>query len=208
MREKKKFDYARDLLHESFLQHIIMKLEDLYLINKEQWLDVIKDKCKKRTKTHFWVGLVLLILFLIMVTITIYFGHSTPYLAYHDKVSFVSLLLALFFCALLSGWWVLKSHSFLKTIGGLGTPEQLLTKFKKYIKDESIILTLLSVIFCGWFACFVSSSDLGIIGKVMLWILLLAVITVRISTLMLDKYFLASSDEDITRRLQELIGEE
>ena len=39
-----------------------MKLEDLYLINKEEWLDVIKDKCKKKAKTHFWVGLVLLIL--------------------------------------------------------------------------------------------------------------------------------------------------
>ena len=185
-----------------------MKLEDLYLINKEEWLDVIKDKCKKRAKTHFWVGLVLLILFLIMVTITIYFGHSTPYLAYHDKVSFVSLLLALFFCALLSGWWVLKSHSFLKTIGGLGTPEQLLNKFKKYVKDESIILTIIYLIFSVWFACFVFTSDLGIIGKVMFWIILLAVATVRISTLILDKYFVASSDEDITRRLQELIGEE
>ena len=185
-----------------------MKLEDLYLINKEERLDVIKDKCKKRAKTHFWVGLVLLILFLIMVTLTIYFEHSKPYLAYHDIVSFVSLLLALFICALMSGWWVLKSHSFLKTIGGLGIPEQLLNKFKKYIKDESIILTMLSVIFCGWFACFVFTSDLGIIGKVMFWIFILAVTTVRISTLILDKYFVAFSDEDIIRRLQELIGEE
>ena len=32
-----------------------MKLEDLYLINKEQWLDVIKDKCKKKAETHFEV---------------------------------------------------------------------------------------------------------------------------------------------------------
>ena len=180
-----------------------MKLEDLYLIKKEEWLDVIKDQCKIKAKNHFWVGLVPLIpliLFLIVVVISIErFGHK--------KEDFIYIL-AIFLWALISGWWALKSHSFLKTIGGLGTPEQLLTKFKKYIKDENIILTLLSVIFCGWFACFVSSSDLGIIGKVMLWILLLAVITVRISTLMLDKYFLASSDEDITRRLQELIGEE
>ena len=185
-----------------------MKLEDLYLINKEEWLDVIKDKCKKRAKTHFWVGLVLLILFLIMETMTIYFGHSTTYLAYHDKEGFVLLLLALLLCALMSGWWVLKSHSFLKTIDGLSTPEQLLNKFKKYVKDESIILTIGNLIFCGWFACFVFTSDLGIIGKVMFWIFIIAVATVRISTLILDKYFVASSDEDITRRLQELIGEE
>ena len=180
-----------------------MKLEDLYLINKEEWLDVIKDKCKKRAKTHFWVGLVLLlflILFLIMVAISImHFGH--------EKEDFVYILSLLLF-ALMSGWWVLKSHSFLKTIDGLGTPEQLLNKFKKYVKDKSIIWTIGNLIFCGWFACFVFTSDLGIIGKVMFWIFILAVATVRISTLILDKYFVASSDEDITRRLQELIGEE
>lgn len=184
-----------------------MKLEDLYLINKEEWLDVIKDKCKKRAKTHFWVGLVLLILFLIMMTIAISFEHFTPYSA-HDEEGFV-LLLALLLCALMSGWWVLKSHSFLKTINGLVTPEELLNKFKKYVKDESIILTIVNLIFCGWLACFVSTSDFGIIGKVMFWIFILAVATVRISTLILDKYFVVgSSDEDITRRLQELIREE
>ena len=100
-----------------------MKLEDLYLINKEEWLDVIKDKCKKRAKTHFWVGLVLLIfliLFLIMVAISIkHFGH--------EKEDFVYILSLLLF-ALMSGWWVLKSHSILKAIDGLGTPEQLLNK--------------------------------------------------------------------------------
>ncbi len=53
-----------------------MKLEDLYLINKEEWLDVIKDKCKKKAKTHFWVGLVLLILFLIFLTMVITFERS------------------------------------------------------------------------------------------------------------------------------------
>ena len=57
-----------------------MKLEDLYLINKEEWLDVIKDKCKKKAKTHFQVGLVLLIfliLFLIVEAISIeHFGYK------------------------------------------------------------------------------------------------------------------------------------
>ena len=39
-----------------------MKLEDLYLINKEEWLDVIKDKCKKQVQEKSedsflgWVG--------------------------------------------------------------------------------------------------------------------------------------------------------
>ena len=180
-----------------------MKLEDLYLINKEEWLDVIKDKCKKRAKTHFWVGLVLLlflILFLIMVAISIkHFGH--------EKEDFVYILSLLLF-ALMSGWWVLKSHSFLKTIDGLGTPEQLLNKFKKYVKDKSIIWTIGQLIFCGWFASFVYFSDLGIIVKVMSWIFILAVATVHISRLIRGKYSVAFSDEDITRRLQELIGEE
>ena len=65
-----------------------MKLEDLYLINKEEWLDVIKDKCKKKTETHFWVGLVLLILFLIMLMMPIIAmndEHFTPYSAYDDQ---------------------------------------------------------------------------------------------------------------------------
>ena len=185
-----------------------MKLEDLYLINKEEWLDVIKDKCKKRAKTHFWVGLVLLILFLIMVTLTIYFEHSKPYLAYHDIVSFVSLLLALFICALMSGWWVLKSHSFLKTIDGLGTPEQLLNKFKKYVKDKSIIWTIGQLIFCGWFACFCFFSSASGIMKVIGWIVVLVSAIVSIYRLIRGKYLVGPSDEDITRRLQELIGDE
>ncbi len=180
-----------------------MKLEDLYLINKEEWLDVIKDKCKKRAKTHFCVGLVLLIfliLFLIVGAISIeHFGYK--------KGDFV-LLLTLFLFGLMSGWQVLKSHSFLKTIDGLGTPEHLLNKFKKYVKDKSIIWTIGQLIFCGWFASFVYFSDLGIIVKVMSWIFILAVATVHISRLIRGKYFVAYSDEDITRRLQELIGEE
>lgn len=183
-----------------------MKLEDLHLINKEEWLDVIKDKCKKKAKSHFGVGLVSLILFLIIVTIAIYFEHYTPYSA-HDKRGFV-LLLAMVLWVLISGWFVLKSHSFLKTIDGLGTPEQLLNKFKKYVKDKSIIWTIGNLIFLGYFAYYTYTSDLGIIDKVIIWILFLAAATVSISRLIRGKYFVGSGDEDITRRLQELIGEE
>ena len=184
-----------------------MKLEDLYLINKEEWLDVIKDKCKKKAKTHFWVGLVSLILLLIMVTIAIYVEHSTPYSA-HDKRGFV-LLLAMVLWALMSGWWILKSHSFLKTIDGLGTPEQLLNKFKKYVKDKSIILTIGSLIFTGWFfAYFTLSPNLGITVKVITWIISLAAATLYVSRLMRGKYLVGPSDEHIIRRLKELIGEE
>jgi hypothetical protein len=188
-----------------------MKLEDLYLINKEEWLDVIKDKCKKKAKTHFWVGfgcLILLILFLIMVIIAINFEPYTHYSA-DDKEGFDFVyLLTLFLWALMSGWWILKSHSFLKTIDGLGTPEQLLNKFKKYIKDKSIIWTIAQLIFCGWFACFVFFTDKDIKVKVILWIFILAFAIVDIYRLIRGKYFVGYSDVDITRRLQELIGEE
>ena len=180
-----------------------MKLEDLYLINKEEWLDVIKDKCKKRAKTHFCVGLVfliLLILFLIMGAISIeHFGYK--------KGDFV-LLLTLFLFALMSGWQVLKSHSFLKTVDGLGTPEQLLNKFKKYVKDKSIIWTIGQLIFCGWFACFVFFSSVSGIMKEIGWIFVLVPAIVHSSRLIRGKYFVGSNDEDIIRRLQELIGEE
>ena len=185
-----------------------MKLEDLYLINKEEWLDVIKDKCKKRAETHFWVGLVLLILFLIMVTIAIYVELSSPYLE-HDKEGLrIVLLLTLLLYALMSGWWVLKSHSFLKAIDGLGTPEQLLDKFKKYVKDKSIIWTIGQLIFCGWFACFCFFSSASGIMKVIGWIVVLVSAIESIYRLISGKYPVGPSDEDITRRLQELIGEE
>ena len=188
-----------------------MKLEDLYLINKEEWLDVIKDKCKKRAKTHFWVGLVLLlflILFLIMVTIAIYVELSSPYLA-HDKEGLrIVLLLALFLYALMSGWQVLKSNNFLKTVDGLGTPEHLLNKFKNYVKDESIILTIGKLIFCGWFACFCIFSSASGTMKVIGWIIVLVSAIESIYRLIRGKYPVGSGDEDITRRLQELIGEE
>ena len=183
-----------------------MKQEDLYLVNKEERLDVIKDKCKKKAKTDFWGGLVPLILLLIMATIILILEHSTPYSA-HDIEGFVYPL-TLFLWALMSGWWVLKSHSFLKNIDGLGTPELLLNKFKKYVKDKSIIWTIGNLIFGGWFACFTFTSDVGIIFKVITWILILAAATVSIYRLIRGKYFVFFSDEDITRRLQELIGEE
>ena len=180
-----------------------MKLEDLYLINKGEWLDVIKDKCKKKAKTHFQVGLVLLIfliLFLIVEAISIeHFGYK--------KGDFV-LLLTLFLFGLMSCWWVLKSHSFLKAIDGLGTPEQLLNKFKKYVKDESIILTIGQLIFCGWFACFVFFSSGSGIMKVIGWIVVLVSAIVSIYRLIRGKYPVGYGDVDITRRLQELIGEE
>ena len=180
-----------------------MKLEDLYLVNKEEWLDVIKDKCKKKAETHFWVGLVLLILlilFLIMGAISIeHFGYK--------KGDFV-LLLTLFLYVLVSGWWVLKSHSFLKIIDGLGTPEHLLNKFKKYVKDKNIMWTIGQLIFCGWFACFCFFSSASGIMKVMGWIVVLVSAIVSIYRLIRGKYPVGSGDEDITRRLQELIGEE
>ena len=191
-----------------------MKLEDLYLINKEEWLDVIKDKCKKKAKTHFWVGLVsliLLILFLIMPIIAINYEHFTPYSAYDDQyyvLKSFTYLLTLFLWAIISGWWILKSHSFLKTIDGLGTPEQLLNKFKKYVKDKSIIWTIAQLIFCGWFACFVYTADSGIIFKVIGWIVILVSATESIYRLIRGKYVVSYGDEDISRRLQELIGEE
>ena len=180
-----------------------MKLEDLYLINKEEWLDVIKDKCKKRAKTHFRGGLVFLILLLIFLAMVITFEHSRLW-TIEDFVYFLTLLL----WALMSGWWVLKSHSFLKTIGGLGTPEQLLNKFKKYVKDKSIIWTIGQLIFCGWFACFVFFSSASGIMKVIGWIVILVSATESIYRLIRGKYFVGFHDEDITRRLQELIGEE
>ena len=180
-----------------------MKLEDLYLINKEEWLDVIKDKCKKKAKTHFQVGLVLLILFLIFLTMVITFEHSRLW-TIEDFVYFLTLLLFV----LMSGWQVLKSHSFLKTVDGLGTPEHLLNKFKKYVKDESIILTIGQLIFCGWFACFVFFSSGSGIMKVIGWIVVLVSAIVSIYRLIRGKYPVGYGDEDITRRLQELIGEE
>ena len=185
-----------------------MELEDLYLINKEEWLDVIKDKCKKKAKTDFWVGLVSLILFLIMVTIAIYVElHPEIHYSAHGKEHFV-LLLTIFFEALISGWWALKSHSFLKTIDGLGTPEQLLNKFKKYVKDKSIIWTIGQLIFCGWFACFCFFSSASGTMKVIGWIVVLVAATEHIYRLIRGKYSVGYGDEDITRRLQELIGEE
>ena len=180
-----------------------MKLEDLYLINKEEWLDVIKDKCKKKAKTHFWVGLVLLILFLIFLTMVITFEHSRLW-TIEDFVYFLTLLLFV----LMSGWQVLKSHSFLKTIDGLGTPEQLLNKFKKYVKDKNIMWTIGQLIYCGRFACFCFFSSASGIMKVIGWIVVLAGAIVSISRLIRGKYPVGYGDEDITRRLQELIGEE
>ena len=180
-----------------------MKLEDLYLIKKEEWLDVIKDKCKKKAKTHFCVGLVLLILFLIFLTMVITFERSRLW-TIEDFVYFLTL----FLYVLVSGWWVLKSNNFLKTIDGLGTPEHLLNKFKKYVKDKSIILTIGQLIFCGWFACFVFFSSGSGIMKVIGWIVVLVSAIVSIYRLIRGKYPVGSTDEDITRRLQELIGEE
>ena len=84
-----------------------------------------------------------------------------------------------------------------------------MNKFKKYVKDKSIILTIGSLIFTGWFfAYFTLSPNLGITMKVITWIISLAAATLYVSRLIRGKYLVGPSDEDITRRLQELIGEE
>ena len=108
----------------------------------------------------------------------------------------------------MSGWQVLKSHSFLKTIDGLGTPEQLLNKFKKYVKDKNIMWTIGQLIFCGWFACFCFFSSASGIMKVIGWTVVLVAAIESIYRLIRGKYPVGYGDEDITRRLQELIGEE
>ena len=180
-----------------------MKLEDLYLVNKEEWLDVIKDKCQNSAKTHFRVWSVLLIVFLIFLTMVITLERSRLW-TIEDFVYLLTLLLYV----LVSGWWVLKSHSFLKTVDGLGSPEQLLNKFKKYVKDKSIFWTIGQLIFCGWFACFCYFSSVSGIMKVIGWIVVLVCAIVGIYRLISGKYSVSSSDVDITRRLQELIGEE
>lgn len=180
-----------------------MKLEDLYLVNKEEWLDVIKDKCKNSAKTHFRVWSVVLIVFLIFLTMVITLERSRLW-TIEDFVYLLTLLLY----ALVCGWWALKSHSFLKTVDGLGTPEQLLNKFKKYVKDKSIFWTIAQLIFCGWFACFCYFSSVSGIMKVIAWIVALVSAIVGIYRLISGKYYVASGDGDITSRLQELIGEE
>ena len=180
-----------------------MKLEDLYLVNKEEWLDVIKDKCKNSAKTHFRVWSVVLILFLIFLIMVITLERSRLW-TIEDFVYFVTLLLY----ALVSGWWVLKSHSFLKTVDGLGTPELLLNEFKKYVKDKSIFWTIAQLIFCGWFAGFCYFSSASGIMKVIGWIVVLVSAIVGIYRLISGKYSVGSGDGDITSRLQELIGEE
>ena len=180
-----------------------METKELDHLNKEEWLDVIKDKCKKKANTHFWGWLVLLILFLIFLTMVITFEHSRLW-TIEDFVYFLTLLLFV----LMSGWQVLKSHSFLKTIDGLGTPEQLLNKFKKYVKDKSIIWTIGQLIFCGWFACFCYFSSASGTMKVIGWIVVLVSAIVHIYRLIRGKYSVGYGDEDITRRLQELIGKE
>jgi hypothetical protein len=95
-----------------------------------------------------------------------------------------------------------------KTAENGSTPEQLLNKFKKYVKDESIILTIGNLIFCGWFACFCYFSSASGIMKVIGWIVVLVSAIESIYRLIRGKYPVGPSDEDITRRLQELIGEE
>ena len=162
-----------------------------------------QGQVQEKSENSFLVGLVLLILFLIFLTMVITFEHSRLW-TIEDFVYFLTLLLFV----LMSGWQVLKSNNFLKTVDGLGTPEHLLNKFKNYVKDESIILTIGKLIFCGWFACFVFFSSGSGIMKVIGWIVVLVSAIVSIYRLIRGKYPVGYGDEDITRRLQELIGEE
>ena len=178
---------------------------DLDNLSKEEMFKVIKDKCKSRTKVNFYIGLAVLLLLIAFMIELIFYFRGSQHLKNTQIVAFVALIVLTCFMV----WLVLNNYRFLKRIGSLDTPDQLLYRYEKKLRNErllsfiSILLVLLeqtySFIYYSW-------DDGTLFFSLFIIIVLAAFIAIYWYNGLKDETFkFYRRDVEILERLQELI---
>lgn len=117
-------------------------------LNKAELFEVLKDKCKSIVKSEFYCGLIGLIL----VILTLLFRTGKRPDDPEFIVELMPWIVPWIVVVCLTGWVVLNSYLMLKRIDNLDTPDQLLRRFKKTCRYNTLFLSdawIIMIIFCA-----------------------------------------------------------
>ncbi len=180
-----------------------MKPDEIANLNKEELFLQIKEKCKSRSRTNFYGGIIFLVA---IIAIMAYAGLTSYPLDVNDIIFLV--LNALLAC--MGVWLVLYSYRFSKKIDSLETPDQLLYNFEKHIRNGRIISVVCGLALIISQICYVYLGNGGNIdyGRFFTLIVLAVAFILLFNYLHMSSGTVRGKDKEIIERLHELIENE
>jgi peptidoglycan/LPS O-acetylase OafA/YrhL len=175
------------------------KLKDLNYVDRNEWFDIIKDVCRSQSKRAVGFLAVILLLFILA---GIYF--LTSKYQGHDVGDMAAICFDLVICFALI-WGIVNNLRFLRMVGSLDTPQQLLLQHEKRGKNDrraALVCMLAVVAGLGGPYAFTDSSW-GYWAMKAIFIALILIF-------FYNGIYMRPSDRDkeISERLQELINPE
>ena len=158
---------------------------------------VIKDKCKSRTKFHFYSGLMCLFLVILCV---IYCGFQV--VQYNFDIEDVAYFVAYMILGCAVIWFVLNNYRFLQKIDTLDTSDKLLYQYDKKIRHYPKIF---SIFFWVLGVNIINSTNFSshhAISLVRLGVLI--ALFAYCIYLFFKRGYMSRSDKEIIEQLQEL----
>ena len=181
-----------------------MEQMDLDNLSKDEMFKVIKDKCKSRARVHIYIGLAVLLLLVAFMIESIFYFRGSHHLKPTQIIAFVSLVILTCFVA----WLLLNNYRFLKKIGSLDNPDQLLYRYEKKLRNERLLyfISILLFLFDQTYSFIYHSRDDGtLFFTLFIIIALVAFIAIYWYNGLKDETFKFSRrDVEIIERLQEL----
>ena len=128
------------------LYNSIMGKDELPNQNRDELFEMIKGKCKLRSRANIIIGLALLIL----IIVAIIYRSNHPF-QYRQGIASISFFIELAIVGCVCGLWALNNFCFLKKTDSLDTPDQLMYWFEKRIRVDRrcFFLFLLAYLFDG-----------------------------------------------------------
>jgi hypothetical protein len=175
------------------------KLRDLNYVDQNEWFGIIKDVCRSQSKRAVGFLAVVLLLFILGGIYFFTFNYQG-----HNVGDIAAICFDLVICFTLI-WGIVNHLRFLRVVGSLDTPQQLLPQHEKRIKNDrraALVGMLAVVVSLGGSYAFTDSSW----GYWAMKAILIALILI----FYYNGIYMRPSDRDkeITERLQELINPE
>lgn len=172
-----------------------MKPDELEGLNREQRFDALKGMCKSRADLNLCLGLLLLAFILLAVLTKLgYYGINGT-----DIIPFVEFSALGCLVALLA----LNNYRFHKRADSLSTPDQLLNKYEKTVKNNNKCwLAFVLLIACKD----ILTTDFNEKYFWLRWVILFILIAVAV--VLYKKVLISQRDKEIINALRELTEEE
>ena len=173
------------------------KLKDLNYVDRDEWFGIIKDVCRSQSKRAVGFLVVVLLLFILGGIYFFTFNYQG-----HNVGDIAAICFDLVICFTLI-WGIVNHLRFLRVVGSLDTPQQLLLQHEKRIKNDrrAALVCIVAVIVSLGGPYIFTVSDWPY------WAMK-AIIIVLILIFYFNGIYMRPSDRDIeiTERLQELIN--